>query len=276
MNNFDTQYLDLCKDILNNGELEETRTGVKSLSIFGRQITYDLREGFPLLTTKKLNFEAIAAELFWFLSGSTNVNDLPEKYQFIWEPWKKDKSGYLGPIYGKQWVNWEKDEQLYPGGGNYTSSINQIDSVIDGLKFHPTSRRHVVSAWNVADLDAMALPPCHVMFQLKAYPPYLDMQMYQRSCDVPVGVPYNIASYSLLLSMIAQEVGLTPRKFIHSMGDCHIYENQIEGINKQITREPLEPCTLVLNNKPFWDLTLSDTRVDNYKSHPFIKFPVAV
>lgn len=279
MNKFDGRYLDLCKDILSNGELEDTRTGIKCLSVFGRSITYDLREGFPLLTTKKINFEAVAAELLWFLSGSTNVNDLPEKYRFIWKPWA-DNRGNCGPIYGKQWVDWVglgvSLESPWADWNYFPKSVNQIEGLIKDLKTNPTSRRHIVSAWNVADLDDMALPPCHMMFQLKAYPPYLDLQLYQRSCDVPVGVPYNIASYSLLLSMIAQEVGLTPRKFIHSMGDCHIYENQIEGINKQITREPLEPCTLVLNNKPFWDLTLSDTRVDNYKSHPFIKFPVAV
>jgi len=276
MNKFDSQYLDLCKDILSNGELEDTRTGIKCLSVFGRSITYDLREGFPLLTTKKINFEAVAAELLWFLSGSTNVNDLPEKYRFIWEPWADD-SGELGRIYSAQWVNWEKDEHLYPGGGSYTSSINQIDNVIEGIKSNPTSRRHIVSAWNVADLDDMALPPCHVMFQLKAYPPYLDLQLYQRSCDVPVGVPFNIASYSLLLSMIAKEVGLTPRRFIHSMGDCHIYENQISGIEEQIKRTPFNPPTLVLNNnKDFWSTELPDLRVDNYTCHPFIKFPVAV
>lgn len=275
MNKFDSRYLDLCKDILSNGELEDTRTGIKCLSVFGRSITYDLREGFPLLTTKKINFEAVAAELLWFLSGSTNVNDLPEKYRFIWEPWADD-SGELGRIYSAQWVNWEKDEHLYPGGGSYTSSINQIDNVIEGIKSNPTSRRHIVSAWNVADLDDMALPPCHVMFQLKAYPPYLDLQLYQRSCDVPVGVPFNIASYSLLLSMIAKEVGLTPRRFIHSMGDCHIYENQISGIEEQIKRTPFNPPTLVLNNKDFWSTELPDLRVDNYTCHPFIKFPVAV
>lgn len=275
MNKFDSQYLDLCKDILSNGELEDTRTGIKCLSVFGRSSTYDLREGFPLLTTKKINFEAVAAELLWFISGSTNVNDLPEKYRFIWKPWADD-SGELGRIYSAQWVNWEKDEHLYPGGGSYTSSINQIDNVIEGIKSNPTSRRHIVSAWNVADLDDMALPPCHVMFQLKAYPPYLDLQLYQRSCDVPVGVPFNIASYSLLLSLIAKEVGLTPRRFIHSMGDCHIYENQISGIEEQIKRTPFNPPTLVLNNKDFWSTELPDLRVDNYTCHPFIKFPVAV
>lgn len=275
MNKFDSQYLDLCRDILSNGELEDTRTGIKCLSVFGRSITYDLREGFPLLTTKKINFEAVAAELLWFLSGSTNVNDLPEKYRFIWKPWADD-NGELGRIYSAQWVNWEKDEHLYPGGGSYTSSINQIDNVIEGIKSNPTSRRHIVSAWNVADLDDMALPPCHVMFQLKAYPPYLDLQLYQRSCDVPVGVPFNIASYSLLLSMIAKEVGLTPRRFIHSMGDCHIYENQISGIEEQIKRTPFNSPTLVLNNKDFWSTELPDLRVENYTCHPFIKFPVAV
>lgn len=277
--NPDYQYLDLCRDILDNGELEDTRTGVKCLSVFGKQITYDLRAGFPLLTTKKINFEAVAAELFWFLSGGTNVSQLPEKYQFIWSPWA-DNKGYLGPIYGKQWVDWvglgASLESPWADWRFFPKHVNQIDSVIEGLKSNPTGRRHIVSAWNVADLDAMALPPCHVMFQLKAYPPYLDLQLYQRSCDVPVGVPFNIASYSLLLSMLAKEVGLTPRRFIHSMGDCHIYENQIPGVEEQLKRTPYTPPKLVIEDKPFWDLTLGDVRVENYKSHSFIKFPVAV
>jgi thymidylate synthase len=262
MNFADSMYQGLCRRILTEGVEQPNRTGVSSISIFGHQCTYNLMDGFPLLTTKKINFEAVVAELLWFLSGSTNINDLPKAYQFIWKPWAKD-NGEVGPIYGSQWTNWN-------------GHLNQLKEVIARLRSNPYDRRLVVSAWNADRLDDMALPPCHVMFQLKAYPPFLDLQMYQRSCDVPVGVPFNIASYALLLSMIAQEVGLVPRYFIHTLGDAHIYVDQVDGIREQLMRSPKELPTLVLPPKSLFEMTLEEIYVEGYDPHPFIRFPVAV
>jgi thymidylate synthase len=266
MNPNDQVYHDLCTRILNEGDYSQNRTGEPTVSVFGHLSTYSVLDSFPLLTTKKVNFEAVKAELFWFLSGSKNVNDLPQEFQFIWKPWAKE-DGSVGPIYGSQWVNWTNSCGL-----NY----NQIQDVIDRLKKNPTDRRLIVSAWNVDDISSMALPPCHVMFQLRAMGPFLDLMMFQRSCDVPVGVPFNVASYSLLLCMIAQEVGLKPRNFIHSLGDAHIYVNQIENMRKQLLRQPKNPPKIFIEKKPFWDLKASDVSLLEYDPHPFIKYEVAV
>lgn len=263
MNKNDLEYNALCRRILSEGVPQENRTGVPTMGVFGHQSVYSVYDCFPLLTTKKVNFEAVKAELFWFLSGSTNVNDLPKEFQFIWSPWAKP-DGELGPIYGSQWVNWNGE------------GLNQIDDAINALKKNPSDRQIVVSAWNASKKKDMALPPCHVLFHLRAIGPFLDLLMYQRSCDVPVGVPFNIASYSLLLCMIAQEVGLQPRNFIHSLGDAHIYSNQVEGVIKQLNREPKNPPKLNIEKKPFWDLKASDIQILNYDPHPFIKYEVAV
>lgn len=260
------QYLDLVKDVLENGIEKTDRTGTGTISIFGTQKKYDLREGFPMVTTKKVRFDAILRELLWFLKGSTNINDELTQYTPIWDAWA-DESGDLGPIYGKQWVAWEG-----PNG----EKINQIQEAIDLLKNKPDSRRILVSAWNVADLKKMALMPCHTFFQLNVMDDRLDLQLYQRSADVALGVPYNIASYSILLTMFAKEVGLKPGIFVHTIGDCHIYKNHIEGLETQLKRSPKPLPSLKIADKPFWELGFDDFSLENYEHDAFIKFPVAV
>ncbi|HEY1554352.1 MAG TPA: thymidylate synthase [Kofleriaceae bacterium] len=256
-------YLDLLRHVLEHGERRTDRTGTGTLSSFGAQTRYDLRDGFPLVTTKKLLFPAVVRELLWFLRGSTNIHDGLAEHTPIWNAWA-DEKGELGPIYGYQWRNW---------GGQH---IDQIQQAIDTIKKDPTSRRILVSAWNVADLPRMRLPPCHLLFQFYVQGGFLDCQLYQRSADLALGVPFNIASYSLLLAMIAKECKLAPRFFVHTLGDAHIYLNHVEGVKIQLARDPLPPPRLVLADKPALDLTFDDIRLESYQHHPFIKFDVAV
>lgn len=268
------QYLDLVKEVLEKGEPKGDRTGTGTRSLFGMQQRYDLREGFPLVTTKKVTFKNVIAELLWFLKGATNIHDGLKQYTSIWDPWVDDK-GELGPIYGHQWVKWEKFSSDREGRCTKTH-INQVQRALDDIKNNPDSRRMIVSAWNVADLDRMALPPCHAFFQFYVVDGHLDLQLYQRSADLALGIPYNIASYSALLAMVAQECNLTPRYFVHTLGDAHIYNNHVEGLTEQLTRTPYPLPTLKIAGKPFWELSVEDFVVENYQHHPFLKFPVAV
>jgi thymidylate synthase len=254
-------YLDLLRHVLEHGERRTDRTGTGTISLFGAQSRYDLREGFPLVTTKKVLFPAVVRELLWFLRGSTNINDDLTQHTPIWDAWA-DKDGELGPIYGKQWRDWQ--------------GIDQIRDAIRTIKEDPTSRRIIVSAWNVGELPKMRLPPCHAFFQFYVQNQWLDCQLYQRSADLALGVPFNIASYALLLSMIAQECGLQPRHFIHTLGDAHIYVNHVEGVKQQLERTPFPLPTLRLANKPALELTFEDIALESYQHHAFIKFPVAV
>ena len=260
-------YLELAKQILEQGEQRSDRTGVGTRSIFGAQARYDMREGFPLVATKKVLFDAVVRELLWFLKGSTNINDGLAEYTPIWNAWA-DESGELGPIYGSQWRNW--------GGSNGEPGIDQIQGAIDLIKNNPTSRRIIVNAWNVADIDKMALPPCHTMFQFYVQGSRLDCQLYQRSADMALGVPFNIASYALLTHLIAGECGLEAGYFIHTMGDAHVYENHIDGLRKQLSREPLPLPKLVVANKPVSEIVFEDIRLVGYEHHSFIKYEVAV
>ena len=256
-------YLDLLRHVLEHGERRTDRTGTGTLSVFGAQTRYDLREGFPLVTTKKVLFPAVVRELVWFLRGSTNINDDLTQHTPIWDAWA-DPNGELGPIYGAQWRSW--------GGRGF----DQIQQAIDTIKRDPTSRRIIVSAWNVEDIPKMKLPPCHALFQFYVNGGHLDCQLYQRSADLALGIPFNIASYALLMSMIAQECGLAPRHFIHTLGDAHIYLNHVEGVKIQLSREPFPLPKLVLAHKPTLEMTYDDIRLEGYEHHPFIKFPVAV
>lgn len=269
------QYLDLVKHVLENGEDKPDRTGTGILSVFGTQTKYDLREGFPLVTTKKVNIENIIRELLWFLKGATNINDGLLPHTKIWNPWA-DEKGELGPIYGYQWKKWEKFTKNEETGQYEKSHIDQIKNAIDLIKNNPTSRRIIVSAWNVADLDRMALPPCHAFFQFYVVSGRLDCQLYQRSADIALGVPYNIASYSALLMMMAQECDLKPGIFVHTLGDAHIYKNHEEGLKEQLTRTPHKLPELRLAKKPFDEITLEDFELVGYEHDLFIKFEIAV
>lgn len=274
MNHADNQYLSLVREVMETGVEKHDRTGTGTISIFGAQRKYDLREGFPLLTTKKVLFDGVLWELLWFLRGSTNINDDLVQHTPIWNAWA-DPDGDLGPIYGYQWRKWEKFTQ--DGKGGYVKGhIDQIAEVIETIKKNPDSRRIIVSAWNVADLSRMRLPPCHAFFQFYVVNGRLDLQLYQRSADLALGVPFNIASYSTLLMMIAQECGLTPGVFTHTLGDAHIYLNHIEGLKLQMTREPFPAPTMTIAKKPFDKLKFEDFKLENYVHHPFIKFKVAV
>jgi thymidylate synthase len=256
-------YLDLLQQVLDHGEARPDRTGVGTLSLFGAQVRYDMREGFPLVTTKKVLFDAVVYELLWFLRGSTNIKDDLTQHTPIWDAWADD-NGELGPIYGFQWRNW---------GG---TGIDQIREVIELIKKDPTSRRLIVSAWNVADLGRMKLPPCHVMFQFYVQGKRLDCQLYQRSADLALGVPFNIASYALLTQLIANECGLEPGFFVHTLGDAHIYQNHIEGVKEQLRREPLPLPRVEVAKKPIDQIRFEDVKLIGYQHHPFIKFKVAV
>ncbi|MGE3536342.1 MAG: thymidylate synthase [Candidatus Tectimicrobiota bacterium] len=268
-------YLDLVRNVLEHGTRKTDRTGTGTLSLFGLQTRYDLRQGFPLLTTKKVLFDAVVRELLWFVRGGTNIYDGLAQYTPIWTPWA-DAQGELGPIYGYQWRRWPQytlDEHT----GQYTRShVDQLQEALHTLKHHPHSRRIIVSAWNVADLDRMALPPCHLLFQFYVAESWLDMQVYQRSADLALGVPFNMASYALLLMMVAQECDLQARFFIHTLGDTHIYLNQIAGLQRQLQRQPYPLPRVTLAAKPFFDLTFDDITLHDYVHHPFIKFPLAV
>lgn len=310
------QYLDLCKHILENGTVKEDRTGTGTISVFGYQMRFDLQQGFPLLTTKKTAFRLIASELLWFLKGDTNVKTLIEDRNPIWDEWgfqryvesdeydgpdmsdfgrrsQKDeqfaviyreqmdiykkrilldeqfaeKYGDLGPIYGRQWRSWASPE----------GSVDQIQNLIDGLKRNPDSRRHIVSAWNPAEVEDMALPPCHALFQFYVADGKLSCQLYQRSADVFLGVPFNIASYALLVHLIAKECGYDVGEFIHTIGDGHIYSNHVEQVKEQLSREPRPLPTLrIEDGKSIFDMTYEDIKVEGYDPHPKIKAPIAV
>ncbi len=269
------QYLDLVRHVLEYGERKEDRTGTGTLSVFGYQMRYDLRDGFPLLTTKKVLFDAVVRELLWFLKGSTNINDGLKQYTPIWNAWA-DPNGELGPIYGYQWRQWEQfvwdpEKKIYQ-----KKHIDQIQMAIDMINKNPDSRRIIVSAWNVADLDRMALPPCHAFFQFYVCNGRLDCQLYQRSADIALGVPFNIASYALLLNIIAQECRLTPGIFVHTLGDAHIYLNHVDGLKLQLQRTP-KPLPIVnIAARNIFDLRFEDFQLNNYQHYEFIKFPIAV
>jgi len=261
------QYLKLLRDILDNGVRRDDRTGTGTLGVFGRQMRFDLSKGFPLLTTKKLHTRSIFIELLWFLRGETNIAWLKDNGVSIWDEWA-DAEGDLGPVYGKQWRSWAA-----PNG----QSIDQISKLVHGLKTNPNSRRHIVSAWNPADVDDMALPPCHCLFQFFVADGKLSCQLYQRSADVFLGVPFNIASYALLTHMLAKVVGLEPGDFVHTFGDAHLYLNHLEQAELQLSRAPLPLPTLTVADKTdLFGFELSDFVLNDYQSWPHIKAAVAV
>ncbi len=259
------QYLEIMKKIKETGSERMDRTGVGTKSIFGTQMRFDLSQGFPLLTTKRVFFRGVAVELLWFLNGDTNITDLQYHDVHIWDEWA-DENGDLGPVYGAQWRSWGEN------------NIDQIAQVVSDLKTNPYSRRHIVSAWNVDDIPKMALAPCHCLFQFHVSEGKLNCQLYQRSCDWFLGVPFNIASYALLTHMIAQITGLQPGEFIHTGGDAHLYLNHMDQVDQQLLREPYQLSKLVLNPevKDINSFHLSDIKVENYQCHPTIKAPIAV
>lgn len=263
------QYLQLVRKVLENGERRANRTGVDTLSVFGAQTRFDLRDGFPLLTTKKVLFSAVVCELLWFLSGSTNINDGLTQHTPIWDAWADD-DGELGPVYGFQWRRWGETPDE-PG-------IDQLRNAVELIKTNPASRRIIINAWNVPDVPKMGLPPCHLLFQFNATPSgFLDIQLYQRSADLALGVPFNIASYALLLEIVARECGYVPRHFVHTFGDLHIYENHVAGLRRQLNRDPLPlPRLLLPDTAGIDNLQFSDVKLENYEHHPFIRFKVAV
>ena len=266
------QYLDLLRRVLEHGVEKPDRTGTGTLSIFGHQMRFDLGAGFPLLTTKKLHLRSIIHELLWFLAGDTNVAYLNEHGVRIWDEWA-DEAGDLGPIYGRQWRSWPA-----AGGGSGGGSIDQVGRVIEQIGDDPDSRRLIVCAWNVADLDRMALPPCHVLFQFYVARGRLSCQLYQRSADVFLGVPFNSASYSLLTLMTARVTGLEPGEFIHTFGDVHLYSNHVEQAQLQLTRRPRALPAMRLNPavRSIFDYTYDDFELAGYDPHPHIPAPVAV
>ena len=262
------QYQDLVRHVLTHGNKKEDRTGTGTLSVFGYQMRFDLNAGFPLLTTKKVHLKSIIHELLWFLQGDTNIAYLKENNVKIWDEWA-DENGNLGPVYGKQWRSWE--------GANGVV-VDQISELIQQIKSTPDSRRLIVSAWNVGDLSKMALMPCHNMFQFYVADGKLSCQLYQRSADVFLGVPFNIASYALFTMMIAQVCGLQYGDFVHSFGDVHLYNNHIEQAQLQLSRTPFTLPTMKINPdvKDIFSFEFSDFTLENYQSHPSIKAPVAV
>jgi thymidylate synthase len=262
------QYLDLLDHVLENGVAKEDRTGTGTLSAFGYQMRFDLRHGFPALTTKKLHLRSIIHELLWFLAGGTNLDYLHENKVTIWDEWA-DENGDLGPIYGSQWRSWPT-----PDGG----SIDQIEQLVEGIRSNPDSRRHIVSAWNVADIEHMALPPCHCLFQFWVAEGGLSCQLYQRSADLFLGVPFNIASYALLTLMVARICGLEAREFVHTFGDVHLYSNHVELARTQLEREPRALPVMNIDRSPvtIFNFRYDDFRLDGYNPHPHIKAPIAV
>ena len=269
------QYLELVRHVLEHGEEKKDRTGTGTVSVFGYQAKYDLREGFPLVTTKKVLFDAVVRELLWFLRGATNINDGLKPYTPIWNAWA-NAAGELGPIYGYQWRKWEKFSWDDKAKAYHKEHVDQISQVIDMIKKTPDSRRLIVSAWNVSDIDRMALPPCHSFFQFYVVNGRLDCQLYQRSADLALGVPFNIASYALLLSMVAHECGLKPGIFVHTLGDAHIYLNHVDGLKEQLSRSPKTLPRLELADKKVLEYVFEDIKLVGYEHCPFIKFPIAV
>jgi thymidylate synthase len=262
------QYLSLVRHILDHGAKKSDRTGTGTLSIFGHQLRFDLGAGFPLLTTKKLHLRSIIYELLWFLRGDTNVAFLNENKVTIWDEWA-DANGDLGPIYGHQWRSWPASDGQH---------IDQITRVVDDIQRNPDSRRHIVSAWNVGEIDKMALAPCHALFQFYVADGKLSCQLYQRSADVFLGVPFNIASYALLTMMVAQVCGLQPGDFVHTLGDAHLYLNHLEQAREQLTRDPRPLPSMTINPevRSIFDFKFSDFTLENYDPHPSIKAPIAV
>jgi thymidylate synthase len=262
------QYLALLDHVLKTGVQKADRTGTGTISVFGYQMRFGLRESFPLLTTKKLHLRSIIHELLWFLQGTTNTRYLKENKVSIWDEWA-DKDGNLGPVYGYQWRSWPKSDGTH---------IDQIAQLINSLKKNPDSRRHIVSAWNVGSLDEMALPPCHLLFQFYVANGELSCQMYQRSCDIFLGVPFNIASYALLTMMVAQVTGYKPGEFIHTLGDAHIYLNHIDQVKIQLARDPFPLPIMQINPlvNNIDDFRFSDFELTNYQAHPHIKGEIAI
>ncbi len=262
------QYLELMRHVRNNGAVKGDRTGTGTLSVFGHQMRFDLRAGFPLVTTKKLHLRSIIHELLWFLSGDSNIRYLQENGVSIWDDWA-DEDGELGPVYGVQWRSWPK-----PDGG----SVDQIAQIVQQLQETPDSRRILLSAWNVAEIDNMALPPCHCLFQFYVADGALSCQLYQRSCDIFLGVPFNIASYALLTHMLAQQADLAVGDFVWTGGDCHLYSNHLQQADEQLSREPLPLPQLLIKRQPesIFDYRYEDFDIVEYESHPHIKAAVAV
>jgi len=262
------QYNDLLRHVMQHGTKKEDRTGTGTVSVFGYQMRFNLQEGFPLVTTKKVHTKSIIHELLWFLKGDTNIKYLKDNGVTIWDEWA-DENGNLGPVYGYQWRSWPS------ASGDH---IDQISQLIDQIKKNPDSRRLLVNAWNVSEISKMKLPPCHILFQFYVADGKLSCQLYQRSADLFLGVPFNIASYALLTHMVAQVCNLEVGEFIHTLGDAHIYSNHFDQVNLQLTREPLPLPTLKLNPevKNIFDFTYEDIAIENYQSHPAIKAVVAV
>ena len=263
----DTQYEDLLRHVLEHGSSRPDRTGTGSRSVFGHQMRYDLSRGFPLVTTKRVHLKSIAYELLWFLRGDSNVGWLRDHGVTIWDEWA-GPDGELGPVYGVQWRSWPT-----PDGGH----VDQISRVLEQLRTDPTSRRMIVSAWNVGEIPRMALPPCHTLFQFYVADGRLSCQLYQRSADLFLGVPFNIASYALLVHMVAQQVGLEPGEFVWTGGDCHIYDNHLDQVHEQLSREPFPFPELRLRRAPsLFDYSYEDIEVLGYRHHPALRAPVAV
>ncbi len=262
------QYLDLMRDVRDNGIKKEDRTGTGTLSKFGHQMRFDLGEGFPVVTTKKLHLRSIVYELLWFLRGDSNIRYLKDNGVSIWDEWA-DEDGDLGPVYGVQWRSWPT-----PDGGH----VDQISQIVEQIKTNPDSRRIMLSAWNVAEIENMALPPCHCLFQFWVAEGKLSCQLYQRSCDIFLGVPFNIASYSLLTHMLAQQCDLNVGDFVWTGGDCHLYLNHLEQADEQLQREPLPLPRLAIKRRPpsIFDYEYEDFEILNYEAHPHIKAAVAV
>lgn len=262
------QYLDLCRHVLENGTKKEDRTGTGTISTFGYQLRFDLQEGFPLVTTKKLHLKSIIHELLWFLNGDTNVKYLQDNGVRIWNEWA-DEEGNLGPVYGHQWRSWT---------GADGNTVDQITGLIEQIKTNPDSRRLIVNAWNVGEIEKMALPPCHCMFQFYAADGKLSCQLYQRSADVFLGVPFNIASYALLTMMVAQVCDLEPGEFVHTFGDVHIYQNHLEQVNLQLSRDPRKLPKMKINPevKDIFSFKFDDFQLEDYNPHPHIKGVVSV
>jgi thymidylate synthase len=262
------QYLDLLNYVLEHGDKKEDRTGTGTISVFGYQMRFDLSEKFPLLTTKKVHLKSVIHELLWFLKGSTNIGYLKENGVSIWDEWA-DENGDLGPVYGSQWRSWQTSDGR---------AIDQISNLIENIKNNPDSRRLIVSAWNVGEVDKMKLPPCHCFFQFYVANNKLSCQLYQRSADIFLGVPFNIASYALLTLMIAQVTNLAPGEFVHTLGDAHIYSNHIEQVKQQLSREAKDLPIMKINPnvKDIFSFKYDDFEILNYDPHPLIKAPVAV